>query len=63
MQTQYGVTTAQSSRSGLARYDAGAGIEKVCRRTACCMRRGAFNVLNKRKPATKGGFDNVSRTD
>ncbi|MEA5101000.1 MipA/OmpV family protein [Pantoea sp. S18] len=29
MQTQYGVTAAQSARSGLARYDAGAGIEKV----------------------------------
>lgn len=29
MQTQHGVTAAQSARSGLARYDAGVGIEKV----------------------------------
>lgn len=29
MQTQYGVTAAQSSRSGLSRYDAGAGLEKI----------------------------------
>lgn len=29
MQTQYGVTAAQSSRSRFSRYDAGAGLEKV----------------------------------
>lgn len=29
MQTQYGVTAAQSSRSGLSRYNASAGIEKI----------------------------------
>ena len=29
MQTQYGVTAAQSARSGLSRYDSGAGLEKV----------------------------------
>ncbi|MFS2222637.1 MipA/OmpV family protein [Pantoea sp. B65] len=29
MQTQYGVTAEQAARSGLQRYDAGAGLEKV----------------------------------
>lgn len=29
MQTQYGVTASQAMRSGLPRYDAGAGLEKV----------------------------------
>lgn len=29
MQTQYGVSSAQSTRSGLQRYDAGSGLEQV----------------------------------